>query len=397
MRRSTPTIRRNENWLSGNVRLRIAARPDRRGAVLVLIAMSSILLLAMLGFTVDVSYMQLIRTELRIATDASAKAGAEALRRTQNPDAAVQAALDVAAQNSVAGKPLVLNSNDVVLGRCVMQPDGTYAFSAGVQPYNGVQISSHLDANSKNGPAKLMFGTALGVNTFQPKQQATAGQTVQEIALVIDRSHSMCFDLSGVEWEYPRGVKSPPYDQPPHSKLSRWAALTNAVKSFTSIIGQQKTPPRVGLITWASDMQTKPPFPATAIDSQLTSSMSNITTPIATRGSKIMWGGTNMSGGIDAGVKMLTAGNVNPLADKVMILMTDGQWNDGRDPILAAQDAKKSKVIIHTVCLLAGASESVCQQIAQITGGTYTYAGNAAELTAAFEKLARQLAVTLIE
>ena len=46
-----------------------------------------------------------------------------------------------------------------------------------------------------------------------------------------------------------------------------------------------------------------------------------------------------MTAGIDAGVAVLTGTGSNALADKVMILMTDGEWNVGRDPILAAQDA----------------------------------------------------------
>ena len=372
-------------------------QPSRRGAVLALIAMVSVLLLAMLAFTVDVPYMQLVRTELRIATDAAAKAGTEALRRTQKPEVAIQAAIDVAAMNSVAGQKLILSKNDVTLGQSALQADGSYVFTAGKQPYNSVRVVSHLDAKSKNGPAKLFFGSVMGVNTFQPHQEATAGTTFREICLVLDRSQSMTWDLSGISGQYPKGVKSPASDQPPHPTLSRWAALVKAVKAFTTIISSQSSPPRVALVTWASNTTTTPPFPATAIDSPLTTNMNNILTPLELRGNMVMWGSTNMSAGIDAGVGVLTANNVNPLADKVMILMTDGQWNQGRDPVLAAQDAKKAGVVIHTVCLLAGASEAVCKQIAQTTGGTYTYAGNSAELTLAFQKLARQLQVTLVE
>lgn len=379
------------------VRRCIAVQSNRRGAVLVLVAFTLVLLMTMLAFTVDVPYMQSVRTELRIATDAAAQAGAEALHRTQKSDQAIQAAIDVAAQNTVAGKPLVLSASDITLGRCVRQADGSCTFSAETQPYNAVRVNSHLDANSQNGPVKLLFGSVGGVKTFQPHQQATSGQTMEQICLVLDRSHSMTWDLSGVAWQYPNGTKSPPYNQPPHPTASRWAALNNAVKTFTTIVGKQKSPPQVGLVTWGSTMNTTPPFPETIVESPLTTKMSDITTPLNGRGGQVMWGGTNMSAGIDAGVSVLTGTGANPLADKVMILMTDGQWNQGRDPILAAQDAKNAGVVIHTVCLLAGASEQVCQQVASITGGTYTFAGNAAELNDAFEALARQMMVTLIQ
>ena len=397
MRKFPQISDRLRSWLSGGF-CPCAARPNRRGAVLVLIALASVLLLAMLAFTVDVPYMQLVRTELRIATDAAAKAGTEALIRTQNADKAIQAAIDVAALNTVAGQKLMLDSNDIVLGRSARQLDGSYSFTAAMQPYNSVRVVSHLDVNSRNGPAKLFFGSVIGVNTFQPHQKATAGQTIQEICLVLDRSHSMCFDLSGVAWQYPRGIQYPQgYDQPPDPVFSRWAALSDAVNAFTTIIGGQKAPPRVALVTWGSNMQTTPPFPATVVDLPLTTKMSDILTLLQTRGGKVMWGATNMASGIDAGRTVLTASNVYPGAYKTMILMTDGQWNQGRDPILAAQDARNAGIVIHTVCLLAGSSEAVCQQIAQITGGTYTYAGNAAQLRQAFEKLAKQMLVTLIE
>ena len=373
------------------------ARPNRRGVVVVMVAVVSVLLLSMLAFTVDVPYMQLVRTELRIATDAAAKAGAEALNRTQKADKAIDTAIDVAAMNTVAGKKLRLDREDITLGRCARQPNGSCSFTAGLQPYNSVRVVSHLDRKSKNGPVSLFFGSVMGLSAFQPHQEATAGQTMQEICLVLDRSHSMAFDMSGVSWQYPKGTKSPPYDQPPHPSGSRWAALRDAVKEYTDIVGKQKRPPRVGLVTWGSEMMTNPPFPASIIDSPLTTQMSKIMTPLQGRGNKVMWGATNMAAGIDAGVQVLTAIDVNPLADKTMILMSDGVWNQGRDPLLAANDAKKAGVVIHSICLLSGPSEAVCREIATITGGTYTYAGNAAELTAAFEKLARQMMATLIE
>ncbi len=45
-------------------------RRDRRGAVLVLFGILIIVIFAMIAFAVDVAYMQLVRAELRAATDA---------------------------------------------------------------------------------------------------------------------------------------------------------------------------------------------------------------------------------------------------------------------------------------------------------------------------------------
>ena len=56
----------------------------RRGAMVVLIAMMLVILLMTVTFSVDVAYMQLSRTELRVATDAAARAAAEAFSRQQS-------------------------------------------------------------------------------------------------------------------------------------------------------------------------------------------------------------------------------------------------------------------------------------------------------------------------
>ena len=52
--------------------------------MLVLIALLLVVFLGMVAFAVDVAYMQLVRTELRVATDAAARASGEALSRSQS-------------------------------------------------------------------------------------------------------------------------------------------------------------------------------------------------------------------------------------------------------------------------------------------------------------------------
>jgi hypothetical protein len=81
----------------------------------------------------------------------------------------------------------------------------------------------------------------------------------------------------------------------------------------------------------------------------------------------------------------------------VIILMTDGQWNEGRNPIRAAEDARDKGIIVHVVTFLPDAVSSDAQQVATTTGGLYIHANNEAELVAAFEKLARTLPVVLTD
>lgn len=61
--------------------------------------------LILAAVTIDYSYMQLVRSDLRIATDAAAKAAAESLARTESESQAINAAINYAAQNSIAGTP----------------------------------------------------------------------------------------------------------------------------------------------------------------------------------------------------------------------------------------------------------------------------------------------------
>ena len=69
------------------------AKSRRTGAMLVLVAVTLIILLVTMAFTIDVAYMQLTRTELRTAIDAAARAGAESLSREQSTSKALAAAL----------------------------------------------------------------------------------------------------------------------------------------------------------------------------------------------------------------------------------------------------------------------------------------------------------------
>ena len=62
----------------------------RKGAMLVLVAVSLVLLLVAAAFSVDVAYMHLVREELHIATDAAAKAAVTGLSQGGTSTAAIE-------------------------------------------------------------------------------------------------------------------------------------------------------------------------------------------------------------------------------------------------------------------------------------------------------------------
>ncbi|MEM1303329.1 MAG: pilus assembly protein TadG-related protein, partial [Planctomycetota bacterium] len=89
-------------------------RSRRRGAILVLLAVLMPVIAIMAAFAVDIAWMQLVRTELRTATDAAARAGAKSLSIDQDLDIARGAAIAAAARNQVAGQSMRVGPEDVV-------------------------------------------------------------------------------------------------------------------------------------------------------------------------------------------------------------------------------------------------------------------------------------------
>ncbi len=379
----------------------------RRGAMIVLIAAAVVVLLVVAMFSVDVAYMLLVRTQLRAATDAATKAGTEALQRTQSTSQATAAVIDIAARNQVAGRPLVLSASNLTFGNATPNVNGTWGFTPGGARTSAIKVDVQFGNNTANGPVGLFFGGALGTGFFQPNETATASVIEQDILFCIDRSHSMCFDLSGVDWRYPTGTPTYPDEicYPPHATLSRWAALASAANSFMTIADGNWPKPRIALTTWASTIgtntyeyrMTRQTSPQTTNDTNFSTDYTATRSALAARGTNVILGGTNAAAGLDASISRLNALTDRPLSQKTVIFMTDGQWNQGRDPILSAQDAAAAGIVIHCITFLPGAQQQTMVNVATTTGGKHYYASNAAELTAAFQELARTLPVVLTE
>ena len=147
----------NRILLNGDTRI-----GNRRGAAHVLIAAMLLCFLITAAMSVDFAYMQLVRTELRTATDAAAKAGAEALARTQDANAAKAAAVTYANLNKVGGRTFQISTNDVTLGRVTGQTDGTWTFAANITPYNSVRVNSKIGNGGTTAAYPTFFGGALG-------------------------------------------------------------------------------------------------------------------------------------------------------------------------------------------------------------------------------------------
>ncbi|MCA9060613.1 MAG: VWA domain-containing protein [Planctomycetaceae bacterium] len=392
---------------------------SRRGAAHILIASMLIVFVIAAALTIDLAYMQLIRTELRAATDAAAKAGAEALVRTQNEDEAVAAAVRYARMNRVAGKPFQIRPADVSIGRVTVTNSGSYRFTEHAVPSNAIRVNGQIGNRAATQAVPLFFSGILGAEDFSTSRQATAARQEVEVCLSLDRSGSMLFDMSGEDYSYPKpnpnlstytdwGEIWQYHLSPPHPTRSRWVVLADAIGLFLDEAERNPIPPRTSLVTWVSDyMVPLAPyqvFPAAESDVPLPRSESaawtgnrrQIEVAIEKRTRGQMLGGTNMSAGIDRAVQELTGPNSQRLSNKVVILLTDGQWNDGRDPLEAARDAAAQGITIHTVTMLSS-DPGTMRRIAEITGGNFYQTSNQMQLRAAFQELARSLPVVLTE
>ena len=392
---------------------------ERRGAAFVLITAMLFVFVVSAAFTINYSYMQLVRTELRAATDAAAKAGAETLARTEDTALARQDAIRYAAANRVGGQPFLLGSNDVEFGKVSPQGTGRWGFTSGGNTLNAVRINAKTGNGAANSAIPLFFSSVLGRGSFTPAYSATAGQQEVEVCLCLDRSGSMLFDMSGADWVYPPnnpllssftswGTTWQNHLSPPHPTASRWANLRDAVNLFLTEAGNYNPPPRTALVTWGSayTMPIAPStfFPDSTIDVALPSSsnhnwstnMSSVQSSILARGANPMMGGTNLSAGLDAAVAVLRGTNSSLYTSKVIILLTDGEWNAGRDPTVAAFDARGQGITVHTISMLT-TQQATLQSVADITGGKYIGTSNTAELRAAFVELAHSLPVVLTD
>ncbi|HUP79028.1 MAG TPA: VWA domain-containing protein, partial [Pirellula sp.] len=193
-----------------------------------------------------------------------------------------------------------------------------------------------------------------------------------------------------------------------HPVKSRWAVLANSIRLFFDEVALSPPQPRSSLVTWASHYQMpispNTDFPESRIDVSLPSAANfnfnsnkqSIIGAVDAKGVVPMMGGTNLSAGLTQAVSVFQGTNANAFSSKVIILLTDGQWNEGADPIGIANTAHDAGIIVHCVSMLTNEQTSL-QQIAALTGGRYYSTLNEVELRAAFQELARSLPAVLTD
>jgi uncharacterized protein YegL len=208
--------------ISGNAGKR---RVDRGGAIMPLFALLMPVLLIFAGFAVNLAYMQLVSTELKIATDAAAHAGGRAMSLKQSKDinesleTTIAQARLTAQANLVGGHVLSVGAEgdesqiQLSFGKSIRGNNGygMYEFTeipinqitSGQQRPSSLAVLGNIELPMAFGMLKMNHGAPVqgGLSSFNPFRRSIATQVDRDIALVLDRSGSMLYyrDEVGLE------------------------------------------------------------------------------------------------------------------------------------------------------------------------------------------------------
>lgn len=203
------------------------------------------------------------------------------------------------------------------------------------------QLSNGYFAAASDGQLSVLFDLQAAEIPAGPRPDTA-------VALVIDRSGSMA------------------------SEKIRQAR--RAAKMLVSRLGPRD---QIAIITYSSDYAVD--LPLTRLEGQR-NRINRVIDEI------LDGGGTNLSGGLQAGLKSLR--RADPAAARRLILLSDGHANQGiTDPtaiVEIAAEARRSGVTISTLGVGVDFHEDLMTQVAQSAGGGYYYARNGAAIADAF-------------
>ena len=162
---------------------------ERRGAVVIIVALIMVVLLGFAALAVDTGYFFATKNELQNIADATALAAAGKLGNQYlhelpyNENAIKAAAVDIGAKNQAGGTAgIEIRNNDVEIGRW-KDPDlnpngfapisnGTYLSETTLMP-DAVRVTARRDGLA-NSPVSTFFGGIFGVNAVNVSADATA-------------------------------------------------------------------------------------------------------------------------------------------------------------------------------------------------------------------------------
>ena len=373
----------------------------RRGSITVMCAILLTALLVVAGLTINLTQLSTAKTEIRIASDAAAKAGAVVLGQTQSITEARRVAKQVAAKHRVSNEPMKIRNVDVEFGFNEETSDGKYQFHPDEEPYNAVRVHCRMDDGARTGKGTFYIGGPFDNKDFALTYTATATRVDHDVCLVVDRSGSMAWDTSNDEWAYPLDDDDESsiiqnYFLPPHPTDSRWAALRRSADVFFDHLEDVRSDIRVGLVSYSSNFvfglyESE----ASTVESELVDEFGALGEALDRIGQKEIIGNTNIASGMQAAVRVLTSDRSRLTAKGTMVVMTDGMWTQGKDPVEVAAAAAEANITVHAITFGNQADQVLMEQVAATGGGNHYYAPDEATLRAIFAEIADTLPTVL--
>jgi hypothetical protein len=167
---------------------------DRRGAVVVLVALVGTVVVGLSAMTIDLGNMYVVRAELQRSADSAALAAVAKLAKYRSGTVLTDArneAERIVEGNPVDGKKIMLDlAKDVEFGNAVWDTTlGKYTFVPGGTIPNAVRVTVRKTADSPNGALPMFFANFFGSRT---------NMSVHAAAMLAPRDISIVSDLSGL-------------------------------------------------------------------------------------------------------------------------------------------------------------------------------------------------------
>ena len=368
----------------------------RRGAVVPMVAIMLPVIMILAGFVVNLSYIELTRTELRIAADAATRAAGRVLVNSNSYAASRAAARQAMTRNTVGGSVLQLADTDIVFGESRRNSLAErYSFTPGGLNPNSVQVNARRDAGSLSGAVSFILPMAGAGGSFDTSQSAVSSPVELDVALVLDRSGSMAYGDTEIARDMVLAGLMPSSAPPGWSFCdaappgSRWRDLLGGVTVFNNVLNSSYSSEHVALITYGS---------SASLEQNLTGDYSLVMSAMDVHTQSLCSGATNIGSGIYEAINALSDSTfTRPWAAKVIVLMTDGRHNTGSDPEVAATVAFNAGISVYAVTFSAEADQVRMDSVAQNGGGRYFHAASGSDLQNAFRDIARSLPTLLTD
>lgn len=403
----------------------------RTGAAAVIVLQMFLVSLIFAFLTINIANIQRHSVAAQIASDLGSRWGVDMVSRSTDLDDIEAQIEEIVWQNWTVNDRVdsdwYENNQDAIdvnveFGMANMNmSNNTVEFDSGGTPTNAVRVTGTAYTGVVGFTSRSVKELAIG-------RAATTIAIERDICLVIDRSGSMNFDLSTGTWSSdtswhsynPMSTSSSSYWNYyayvwwwywPHPEDSRWSTMIPALYALADELDTTSQNEQFSIVSYSTafsgyvythgyagqtayysgndaDMEVTPTFDYQAAAAYIENRY---------KWDQPVMGGTNISAGIDEAVATLTGSSARPNAFKTIIVMTDGQYNAGRDPALAAEDAADEGIEVFTVTFSDQADQQTMIDAAAAGNGQHFHAPDGDSLGEIFRAIANIPPAAFIE